>query len=46
MVRICPKPIPWHETFQRLTSYSQAHACHIDFLLQDNRDRLADTAPA
>jgi hypothetical protein len=27
MMRICPNPMPWHETFERLISYAQSHPC-------------------
>jgi hypothetical protein len=27
MKRICPNPMPWHETFERLSNYAQSHAC-------------------
>lgn len=27
MNRICPNPMPWHETFERLTKYAQSHPC-------------------
>ena len=27
MIRICPNPFPWNETFRRLTRYANAHPC-------------------
>lgn len=27
MTRICPNPMPWHETHQRLTRYAKTHRC-------------------
>lgn len=27
MKRICPKPRPWHQAFERLVDYAQSHPC-------------------